>query len=345
MKRNTTVGIAGEKFLINGRATYEGRTWRGHEIEGLLLNSRMVQGIFDDLNSETRSRFDYPDGPWDAERNTREFVQAMPDWHACGLGAFTINFQGGNPEGYGADQPWHNSAFEADGSLRGDYLARMERILDKADELGMVAIVGYFYFGQDERLTDEQAVVRAAENATDWLLDRRYTNVLVEICNETNVPRYEHEILTPGRVCELIGLVKSRSDDGLLVSVSMGGNTVPPEHIVEACDFVLMHGNGVEDPNRIREMVDQCRSLATYRGQPILFNEDDHFDFDKTDNNFIAAVSRRAGWGYFDRREEGEGYDDGFQSVPVNWRISSPRKRGFFSLVAEMTDSRPPGTD
>jgi hypothetical protein len=33
----------------------------------------------------------------------------------------------------------------------------------------------------------------------------------------------------------------------------------------------------------------------------------------------------------------GEGYDEGYQSVPVNWGISSPRKRGFFSLVKEMT--------
>ena len=40
-------------FHINGQPTYAGRTWQGHKIEGLLLNSRMVQGIFDDLNPET----------------------------------------------------------------------------------------------------------------------------------------------------------------------------------------------------------------------------------------------------------------------------------------------------
>src|SRR5687768_14263179 len=43
----TTISIVGEDFQINGRPTYEGRTWRGHRIEGLLMNSRMVQGIFD----------------------------------------------------------------------------------------------------------------------------------------------------------------------------------------------------------------------------------------------------------------------------------------------------------
>ena len=34
---------------------------------------------------------------------------------------------------------------------------------------------------------------------------------------------------------------------------------------------------------------------------------------------------------------KGEGFDDGYQSVPVNWGISSERKRQFFSLLKEMT--------
>ncbi|WP_373396927.1 hypothetical protein V8V91_20155 [Algoriphagus halophilus] len=48
----------------------------------------------------------------------------------------------------------------------------MEKILDKADELEMVPIVGLFYFGQDEGLQDEQAVIHAVENAVDWILKK-----------------------------------------------------------------------------------------------------------------------------------------------------------------------------
>ena len=77
----TTVTISGDEFHINSKPTYEGRTWRGHNIQGLLLNARMVQGIFDDRNPETASKWAYPDtGKWDAERNTREFIAAMPEW-------------------------------------------------------------------------------------------------------------------------------------------------------------------------------------------------------------------------------------------------------------------------
>ena len=168
--RRTRVGIEGDRFLINGRPTYEGRTWRGHRIEGLLMNARLVQGIFDDVNPETRRRWAYPDtGRWDAERNTREFLAAMPEWRRHGLLGFTLNLQGGSPQGYSQDQPWHNSAFASDGSLRRPYLQRLARILDRADELGMVAILGYFYFGQDQRLRDEQAVLRGTQAATNSL--------------------------------------------------------------------------------------------------------------------------------------------------------------------------------
>lgn len=341
--RITTVAIVGEEFHLNGKPTYEGRTWNGKKIQGLLMNSRMVQGTFDDLNPETAGRWAYPDTKkWDAERNTREFLAAMPEWRRHGLLAITLNFQGGSPQGYSREQPWENNAFTADGTLRPAYLTRLERILNRADELGMVVILGYFYFGQDERLKDEAAVLRATDNATKWLLDKRWRNVIVEVNNECNV-RYDHAVLKPDRVHELIERVKSTKRDGrrLLVSTSYGGNQIPKENVVRASDFLLLHGNGVSKPERIAEMVRLTRAVPGYMPKPILFNEDDHFDFDKPANNFVAAVSERASWGYFDFRMKDEGFDEGYQSVPVNWGLSSARKRGFFKLLAEITGARP----
>ena len=60
-QRHTTVSICKDAFHLNGQPTYAGRTWKGLKIEGLLMNSRMVQGAFDDLNPETRFRWAYPD--------------------------------------------------------------------------------------------------------------------------------------------------------------------------------------------------------------------------------------------------------------------------------------------
>ena len=30
-------------------------------------------------------------------------------------------------------------------------------------------------------------------------------------------------------------------------------------------------------------------------------------------------------------------YTDGYQNVPINWDINTPRKRGFFDLLREVT--------
>lgn len=336
--RKTTVGIDSDRFTINGKPTHPGRSYQGLKIEGLLMNSRMVQGIFDDENPDTRARWAYPDtGKWDPERNVREFLAAMPEWKKHGLDAFTINLQGGSPQGYSKEQPWRNSAFASDGSLKPDYLKRLERILDRADELGLVAIIGYFYFGQDEHVADEAAVKRGVVTATKWLLERGYRNVLVEIDNECDVETYDHEILKCGRVAELVTLAKGTTLKGrrLLVGTSFRGGAVPTDPVIAASDYLLLHGNRVTEPARIGRMIVETRKRPSYRLMPLVFNEDDHFDFDKPENNMMTAVAGYAGWGYFDPGKSD--YADGYQCLPVNWGINSERKKAFFGKLAEIT--------
>ena len=72
-------------------------------------------------------------------------------------------------------------------------------------------------------------------------------------------------------------------------------------------------------------------------GDELIYEGDDHFDFTRPRNNMLAAVRAYASWGFFDYRLAGEKFDDGYQSVPVNWTISSPRKREFFALLSKVT--------
>ena len=341
-RTGTVVSIEGDDFLINGHPTYEGRVWQGYRIEGLLFNNRLVQATFDDLNPNTAGRWAYPDsGKWDADRNNREFVATMPEWRRHGLLSFTVNFEGGSPEGYSRFQPWENNPFNEDGSLRPAYMERMTRILDEADRLGMVPIVGFFYFGQSGRLKTDENAIKASDVLTKWLLDGGWRNVLVEVNNEAN-PTYEPPILRWDRVHELILRVRdAKAADGhrLLVGTSFSGNTLPTTKVVAVSDFILVHGNGVGNPARIGEMVRQTRALPLYRKMPILFNEDDHEGFEKPMNNLVAAVSEHASWGWFDWRRKGENFAEGYQSVPVNWGTSSERKKAFYSKVGEITGS------
>jgi len=109
---------------------------------------------------------------------------------------------------------------------------------------------------------------------------------------------------------------------------------------VATADFLLPHGNRVHgpdghfqpSPHGIRLQLARWRASPAYRGQPIVYNEDDHFEFDKPDNHLVAAVEGGASWGFFDYRMSRERFEDGFQSLPVDWTISSKRKRAFFGL-------------
>jgi len=127
----TRVSIKDTRWHLNGRPTYPET-----QVEGLLMNVRMVNSVFED-----RERTEF-----DAEKNTDRFIATIPDYAAQGVRAFTLNLQGGFPGYEGAV----NSAFNPDGSLRKGYLQRVKRVIETCDRNGVVVILGCYYQRQDQ---------------------------------------------------------------------------------------------------------------------------------------------------------------------------------------------------
>ena len=351
MTKSTHLEIDGQKCLINGRYTYEGRYHRQNMVEGLLFNVRAIQATFNDANypetviyqTDVGARcFCYPDTKaWDADRNTDEFVAALPSWRRHGVLGVTVGFQGGRPAldawrmspWFNLYQPYQNSAFASDGSLKQSYMARMSRALGALDDQGMVAIVSLFYFGQDHWLQNERAVVRAVDESTQWLLNTGHRNLILEVANEVDAGHYTHGILKPERIHELVDRVRQITLDGrrLLVSASYTPNCMPREEVTSLSDVVIPHGNGCDGAGH-RRIVAAIRSLEAYRRrpQPIIFNEA-NVEVSCLDASFESYAS----WGYYDHGKNN--YRDGFQSPPVNWTINTPTKRAFFERVLEIT--------
>lgn len=351
----TSVSIDGQKFLIDGLPTHQGKHYKGASVEGLLFNNRVVQAIFDDENPDTAHQWVYPDtGVWDADRNVGEFCAALPEYKAHGVDAVTINLQGGMPiTKTESVQPWLNTAIDPEGNLKPAYMGRLKQLLQAADDAGIVVIVGLYYFGQDKYMADESAIRNGVINTTLWLLETGYQNILVEINNEADIPHYSHDILTPARVHELIDLCKNTRVDGrgLLATTSFAGGAyhmrkdgvldrqdeeglkkgLPTPAVIEASDFCLVHTNE-HDMKTTRDVVNRVRDMAAFqlRPMPICINEDS-----VRVTNLFAAVDVYAPWGYYDQGENN--YQDGYQSVPVNWGINTPNKRAFFDGVAEIT--------
>ena len=113
--RKTEVTIRRDAFHINGRPTYAGRTFNGKRVEGLLMNIRAVQGIFDDLNPETAARWVYPD--------TKRWIQTatrLSSWRRC-------------PSGNGmACSPSRSTCREAVPASRADVVAAARRLAPAA---------------------------------------------------------------------------------------------------------------------------------------------------------------------------------------------------------------------
>ena len=353
----TEITLAGEDILLDGTPTYPGREWQGHRIEGLLLNSRMVQAVFDDAAEETRPLWVYPDtGTWDPERNTDEFVAALPTYRAHGLLGVTVGLQGGGSN-YRSEviQRYRNSAFHPDGSLDPAYTARLARILEAADRLGMVVIVNLFYWRHAAPLVAAGTVHEAIAQACGWLLESGHRNVVVDVANEANA-FWKLDPFLPEQVHQLIRTAQSCTHQGrrLLVGCSTaGGGQLPTPEWLAAEDISFPHGNGL-DAAGLAAKVQRLREQPAFRARPrpICINED---GIDLA--NLDAAVAGHASWGlyhqgygcdYRDRTDwtihgREERYEDlsGFQTLPVNWGLNTPLKRTIFEHIAEIAGVDP----
>jgi len=250
-RAQTRVAVVGGRWHVNGQVTYPGA-----QAEGLLMNVRMVNAVFEDAN-----RKDFA-----PEANTARFLAAIPDYAAHGVRAFTIGLQGGFPGYEGAV----NSGLAPDGSLRPAYLDRTARVIEACDRQGIVVILGCYYQRQDQILRDETAVRDGTANAARWVRTRGYTNVLLEIANEFPHRGFDHVVLRSAEgEASLIELAR-RAAPGLLTSTSGIGDGKLAEPAAQASDFLLIHFNGVP----VAEIPGRIAALKRY-GKPIVCNEDD----------------------------------------------------------------------
>jgi hypothetical protein len=214
---------------------------------------------------------------------------------------------------------------------------RLDQIILAADAAGMIVDLTLFYRWQDQWVTNDEGVVNAVRNITDWLVNAGYTNVLVEVCNECNVTGFDHEILSPENVWQLINEVQDRSDGRIPTSASFGRvQLTVPESVIAQADFITIHCN-LKTREEMLGMFKRIRSTDAYQAapKPLLTNEC-ATDLWKMD----LAIANKVSWGYFDAGANN--YVDGYQSPPVNWRINTVLKRAFFRRASEYAAGRAP---
>ena len=273
---STRVSIAGDKWYLNAKITYPGA-----RAEGLLMNVRMVNAVFEDTN-----RTDF-----DPEANTDKFMAQIADYFAYGVRAFTINLQGGMPGYEGAV----NSAFSPDGSLCESYLKRVRRVIEACDREGVIVILGCYYQRQDQILKDAEAVRTGVVNTVRWVKKSGFTNVVLEIANEFEHSGFDHPLLgTAEGEVELIQLARETAPD-LLVSTSGLGRGTIPDSVARASDFILIHFNST-----LLEGIPARISALKGFDKPIMCNEDQKVG-EKAAKAAELSVANGASWGFMHR--------------------------------------------
>jgi len=270
---HTRVSIIKGCWQINDQLVHAGTP-----AEGLLMNVRVVNCVFEDLER--------PD--FDADANTDEFIARIPEYVGSGVRAFTICLQGG----YSGYEGAVNSAFRPDGSLRGSYLKRVQRVIEACDRHGVVVILGCFYQRQDQRFDGEDAIRAALVGAVRWIRKCRFSNVVLEVTNEFGHSGFDYPILkTDSGQVELIRLAK-KTAPRLLVSTSGGGGGGAPDSVARASDFLLIHYNNTP----LRDIPHKIATLKKY-GKPIVCNEDDKVGADGA-KALELSVHSGASWGF-----------------------------------------------
>ena len=315
----THLSIAGEKFAINGKLVYSEIPGSKPTAHGLLMNARFIQGIFDDKADPTRfARFGR--AAWDAERNTDDLIAALPEWYGYGLRAFTVGLQGGGPCFTVNNLTIDNNPFGEEGAhLDPVYAARLDRLIRGADAAGMAVIVSYFYGDQARRLRDGRAVRAAVTSASRFLKEGGYTNVIIEVANEHDIPPFQkHPLLFyPEGVAALNDLARQESG-GLPVGCSGKGGSVFRE-IAEASDVILIHGNGCTR-QRLHNLIREVRGWNLNR--PIVCNEDS-----QAIGQIAVTFKEQVSWGYYNNMTK--------QEPPADWSVLPGEDRFFAWRMAE----------
>ena len=314
----TSLSILGESFLINGQLTYAEIAGSNPKAHGLLMNTRFIQGIFDDKADP--GRFDrFGRGPYDADTHTNNLIAALPAWYDVGLRAFTVGLQGGGPCFTTDNRTIDNNPFGEEGtSLDPAYAARLDRLIRGADACGRAVIVSCFYGDQARRLRDGKAVRAAVQTASNFLGDGGYGNVIIEIANEYDVsPFKDHPLVYfPEGVAALIDLARQESG-GLPVGCSGMGGSINRE-IAEASDVILIHGNGCTR-QRLYNMIQKVRGWNLNR--PIVCNEDS-----QAIGQLEVAFATGTSWGYYNNMTK--------QEPPADWGITVGEDQFFARRMA-----------
>ena len=237
------------------------------------MNVRLANALFLDEWMHER--------PFDPEFNTDAVIQALDFYKNHGVLMINVSLQGAqagydksvngidreNAYRLGPGRGAYVSAFRPDGSLKPDWLARLERLLRAADQRGMFVNLMYFYHGQSGQFRSTAAIHNAAVNITDWLIAHNFRNIIVDVANEYDLPgpQWEFKGYIPQNIIPLIDDVRERFRHAgyvLPIGTSSDGRMRYPASLQGQVDVLLFMATAATREEKVRRVAELKEAAA-----------------------------------------------------------------------------------
>lgn len=293
--------------------TYDGSRYR-RRVRGSLAMVRVTQALFDDEWLRERQ--------FDPNANTDRLISQLATYRQHGVGGIVVGLQGGDPgysgeangvsRGASADLGEKSgalvSAYNRDGSLKKEWLDRLDRLIAAADSQGLVVCLVLFQQDQDEALASPEAVVAAASNIARHLIDRNARNVIIDIADAWDEPegRWDHRRFIPRYIEFLIRTVRDQFQHAafsLPIGASSGSGMLYPMSLARLCDVVLLQGDGRSAADKLA----RSRQFKGY-GRPVLMVSDSNGqqatrdELEQERSIAEAYLQAASGWSYVPAR-------------------------------------------
>jgi len=293
-----------------------------------------------------------------AHTNTGRLIANLDFYKAHGVGAIAVSLQGGGPGHAGADgvpsgetgESVDASAFRPDGSLKPDWLGRLEELITAADERGMVVCLTYFHHSQDEIFESPRAMVQGARNITDWLIEKDFRNVIIDVASEWDLvdQSWDHLRFVPDNIDRIIQEIRERfvrASFLLPIGAAASSKMAYPASLAQLCDVVLLYGNGRSPADKMR----RAEALED-NNRPVLMIADGNGAettaeaLSQERASAQALFQRAAGWGYLPQFRGALGFAPRYaeNSADAGRKDGEAHFQAVLDHIAELVLKKPP---
>jgi hypothetical protein len=258
---------------------------------GKMVTMRLTQAVYLNDASGTRTQ-DMVLA--DAQENTAYFIEQIPDYREHGVLCWSVGGEGGNALNQASDPNISQGDFTPDGTngsrspLSADGTTwktgrkeLLESVVEALNDEGMTMCFGPFY-QQMFYWHDTQAHYRAAMSTyTDWLIEKGYRNVLIDLANEAGADPaggWDDGTLvfdTDARVADELDYLRGLwAGEPWRPPIGCSSRSKPGPLVIAESDVHWYHGNvsgGVSNkPIRVQEILDDSTV------GPVVMNEDEN---------------------------------------------------------------------